>query len=56
MQPMSSKVRLKSLDMTSFSLSREVYKSLHEMNSYDATIMGINCYTQKNKNVSKNIY
>jgi len=51
MLPFSSKVRVKSLDNTSFSLSREIYKSLHEMNSFDATIMGINCYTQKNKKV-----
>ena len=37
-------------------MSRDIYKSLHEMDSFDATTMGIICYTQKNKNVSKNIY
>ena len=51
MKPFSSKVRPKSLDMTKFTLSRDIYKSLHEMNSYDAILYGINCYTQKNKNV-----
>ena len=56
MKPFSSKVRSQSLANTTFSLSRDIYKSLHEMDSFDATTMGIICYTQKNKNVSKNIY
>jgi len=51
MKPFSSKVRPLSLDNTRFSMSRDIYKSLHEMNRYDATLMGINCYTQKNKKV-----
>ena len=56
MKPFSSKVRPKSLANTTFYMSRDIYKSLHEMDSFDATTMGIVCYTQKNKNVSKNIY
>ena len=55
MQLFSSKVRSKSLDMTKFSLSRDIYKSLHEMDRYDATIMGINGYTQNLRNTYKNI-
>jgi len=55
MQPFSSKVRPKSLDMTRHSLSRDIYKSLQEIHPYDATIMGINGYTQNLENTYKNI-
>jgi len=51
MKPFSSKVRPLSLDNTRFSMSRDIYKSLYEMDSFDATTMGIKCYTQKNKKV-----
>ena len=52
----SSYTSSKSLANTRLFMSRDIYKSLHEMDSFDATTMGIICYTQKNKNVSKNIY
>ena len=52
----SSYTSSKSLANTKLFMSRDIYKSLHEMDSFDATTMGIVCYTQKNKNVSKNIY
>ena len=55
MQPFSSKVRPKSLDMTRHLLSRDIYKSLQEIHPYDATIMGINGYTQNLRNTYKNI-
>ena len=47
----SSYTSSKSLTNTRLFMSRDIYKSLHEMDSFDATTMGIICYTQKNKKV-----
>ena len=55
MLPMSHKIRSKVTANTRFSLSSNVYDSLHEMHPYDAHLMGVSNDTQKYINVSKNI-
>ncbi len=55
MLPMSHKIRSKSTINTRFSLSSNVYDSLHEMHPYDAQLMGVSNDTQNIINVSKNI-
>ena len=55
MLPMSHKIRSKTVANTKFSLSSNVYDSLHEMHPYDAHLMGVTNDTQNIINVSKNI-